>query len=116
MEPTIKDGDIVVYSQYVAPSEGDMVRLSSQVDSYPYPVIHRAIDVNSDTVQTKGDNNSYKDKPVPREDVDATVLFVLNVPEQYQFYRPLAPSDYNELEEAYQCRTWCQLKSLVFAT
>lgn len=101
MEPAIGDGDITVHSQYVEAEEGDVVRTYSPNDNYPYPIIHRVVKTNAETVQTKGDNNSLTDPEIKKEYVTSTVFFVVDVPSWAQVYRGLFPQGYDELEQSY---------------
>lgn len=60
MEPTFSHGDIVIYSGWAQPSEGDIVIFYNEDG---YRVSHRIIkEINPGVYVTKGDNNNIRDK------------------------------------------------------
>lgn len=82
MEPTMDNGDIIIYSQYIEPADESIIVYKTA----DYLVSHRIVDVreSSDNVtlyQTKGDNNKLEDPYVVTESqVKGTVIYSIDTP------------------------------------
>jgi signal peptidase I len=59
MVPTFYKGDMIVVQGGNDISVGDIIVF--EAPSRMYPIIHRVVEINSDGIKTKGDNNQYGD-------------------------------------------------------
>lgn len=77
MEPTLSHGDMVVYSEWLNPSEGDIVIFDN---AEGYMVSHRIIDKKEPGLYaTKGDNNSIQDHTLVDVDKNYNGKVVLHI-------------------------------------
>lgn len=71
MEPTLSVGDLILVKESEAYAEGDIV-VYQDVNCL---VVHRVMEVNKDTITTKGDANNVADKAIGKDYVKGCVFF-----------------------------------------
>ncbi|MBE6642447.1 MAG: signal peptidase I [Ruminococcaceae bacterium] len=73
MEPEFSKGDLIVVKKTSDYKANDVVVFQ---DEYSL-VVHRIIDINGNTVTTKGDANNSADPPIDKSDIKGRVLFCI---------------------------------------
>lgn len=71
MEPTLSTNDLVFVKEQERYQEGDIVVYQEN----DYLVIHRIIQMDGDTIQTKGDANNVADSPIDISSVRGKLMF-----------------------------------------
>lgn len=71
MEPTISEGDLIIVQETDQFKENDIAVFQDG----NLLVVHRIINIDGETITTKGDANQIADKPIKVSDVKGKVLF-----------------------------------------
>jgi len=81
MVPTFSKGDMLFVRNYMGeekPEIGDIVIFDTP--NFPYPIIHRIIEINDDQIQTKGDNNPVQDPwTITEKSIHGKSIFIVPV-------------------------------------
>lgn len=73
MEPELSVGDLMIIKEQATYAIGDVVVFQDGSTA----VVHRIIDMNEDTVTTKGDANNVADEPIPKDRIKGAVVAVI---------------------------------------
>jgi len=78
MEPTIKEGDLIVVYQTNELKIGDVITYLHEVDGRHYLFTHRIVEMHGDIIRTKGDALEKPDSyTVKKSDVVGKVVLVI---------------------------------------
>jgi signal peptidase I len=101
MNPQIQNYDIMVMEEGAEVEVGDVARVQIEERTHAYSIVHEVVEANETHVITKGVNTSSRDRPTPRENVQAKVLYSFTPPEPIKnAYGVFLPDGYNELDTA----------------
>ncbi len=80
MTPYLEPGDVIISKKYdggelIAGENGDIVTYYGEVNGNVEMITHRVIEVNGDTVVTKGDYNGTPDTPITKSDIEAVMVY-----------------------------------------
>lgn len=71
MYPTIYDGDFLIIKQNFRKKCGDVICFVSDNKQ----IVHRIVEINSDSITTKGDNNNYLDTQIEKDQIIGKVVY-----------------------------------------
>ena len=80
MSPYLEVGDVIISKKYdggelVAGENGDVVTYYGDVNGRTELITHRVIEVDGDTVVTKGDYNTSADSPISKSEIEAVMTY-----------------------------------------
>ena len=80
MSPYLEVGDVIISKKYdggelVAGENGDVVTYYGKVEGRTELITHRVIEVDGDTVVTKGDYNTSVDSPISKSEIEAVMTY-----------------------------------------
>ena len=80
MSPYLEVGDVIISKKYdggelVAGENGDVVTYYGNVNGRTELITHRVIEVDGDTVVTKGDYNTSADSPISKSEIEAVMTY-----------------------------------------
>ncbi|MEO1772246.1 signal peptidase I [Candidatus Enterococcus ferrettii] len=75
MEPTLSWGDLIVVQRKGSYQAADIVTFAQPEDKYP--ITHRIVSINEESIVTKGDANTSSDLPIHNEQIFGKVILII---------------------------------------
>ena len=74
MMPTLQIGDIIIVKLTDSVNENDIITFKTENEF----ITHRIIEIDGDTIITKGDKNNTEDKPIKKENIVGKVSYIFS--------------------------------------
>lgn len=77
MEPGLKINDLIIIKNSDNYNVNDIITFKDTNNMY---ITHRIIEINGDSITTKGDNNNTEDEPITKNDIVGKLVYKLGIP------------------------------------